>query len=330
MPLPHALDNDQLRNATYLADAGGAICIAQDDLSDDRLRNDLSTIMADPQLLMVGGGTLINGRRYYLTRLLRQESAVVERVLFGTGVRNPTYWGQTEPMEDWFSFIDSSIFAGVRGPDSVANLRELGYGKDLPVIGDPALSLVPPVGSERVEGRVVVCPVFTDGNLHGGDDQVVFEALARSVASLTSEGREVVMLSAFPQDDRFVIDIMRRSGHPDLEYVPGYADIDETMSLLASSDLVVGERLHAIILAAAAGTPFVGLEYRPKLRDFARSVGQSDAVIRTDEVELLDGVIAKVLGAADEIADSTAKHVDDFRRAQREAAEIVHSRLTGM
>jgi len=54
VPLPHALDNDQLRNATSLADAGGAICIAQADLTSERLQSDLTKIMSDPEMLIAG------------------------------------------------------------------------------------------------------------------------------------------------------------------------------------------------------------------------------------------------------------------------------------
>ncbi|MFY0611059.1 MAG: undecaprenyldiphospho-muramoylpentapeptide beta-N-acetylglucosaminyltransferase [Hyphomicrobiaceae bacterium] len=52
VPLPHSLDNDQLRNAISLADAGGAICIAQKDLTAERLRADLHTILSDPENLI--------------------------------------------------------------------------------------------------------------------------------------------------------------------------------------------------------------------------------------------------------------------------------------
>lgn len=52
VPLPHSLDNDQLRNATSLAESGGAICIAQDELTADRLRTDLTKIMSDPAMLI--------------------------------------------------------------------------------------------------------------------------------------------------------------------------------------------------------------------------------------------------------------------------------------
>ncbi len=307
-----------------------------DNLGDEAVMTAIQSLMpwahlesdpVDPRLLMVGGGTLINGRRYYLNRLLRQESPVVERALFGTGVRNPDYWGVTEPMDDWFSFIDSALVAAVRGPDSVKNLRKLGYHRDLPVIGDPALSLFPPDDFTRVEGRVVVCPVFTSGNLHGGSDEVVFAALADLVLRLRAEGRDVILMSAFPQDDRWLIDLMRRSEVDDLPYFAGYANIDETMGLMASADLVVGERLHATIMAAAAGTPFVGVEYRPKVRDFARSVGQENAVVRTDEMHRLQEVCDRILASSEEAVAVTAVHVDAYRRMQIDAANELHRLL---
>lgn len=280
--------------------------------------------LTDPRLLVVGGGTLLNGRRYYLNRMLRADSPAVARAMVGTGVRNPDYWGVTEPMEDWFSFLDAAVHASVRGPDSVRNLAALGYDGEVEVIGDPALSLVPRGGADRVDGRVVVSPVWTDGNCHGGDDAVVFDALAATIRRLRTAGREVVLLSCFPEDDRRLIGLMRAAGAPDLPYVAGYDDVDDSLDLLASADLVVGERLHAAILAASAGTPFVALEYRPKVLDFARSVDQEDAVVRTDEVERLDEVVDTVLAEAAARRAVVAAHVAEYRRRQQRVALLLH------
>lgn len=70
VPLPHSLDNDQLRNAKNLADAGGAICIEQDDLTADRLRTDLTKIMADPSMLVTAAADAKSvGRPDAVTRL---------------------------------------------------------------------------------------------------------------------------------------------------------------------------------------------------------------------------------------------------------------------
>jgi polysaccharide pyruvyl transferase WcaK-like protein len=277
----------------------------------------------------VGGGTLLNGKRYYLTRMLRQDSPTVERALFGTGVRNPDYWGTTEPMEDWFSFIDSALVAAVRGPDSVANLHALGYWRDLPIIGDPALSLDAPEDAVRVEGRVVVCPVHTAGNLHGRDDRVVFQALATTIKRLRTAGRDVVMLSAFPEDDRWIIELMRDAGDPAMPYVAGYADLDTSLGLLASADLVIGERLHAAILAAAVGTPFVALEYRPKVRDFTKSIDQEAVTVRTDAMGDLDGIVDQVLAEHEAVAAALVAPVAEYRHRQRDAAEELRVALGG-
>jgi UDP-N-acetylglucosamine--N-acetylmuramyl-(pentapeptide) pyrophosphoryl-undecaprenol N-acetylglucosamine transferase len=48
VPLPHALDNDQLVNAAVLAKAGGAICIEQPQFTPQRLAEELSAVLADP------------------------------------------------------------------------------------------------------------------------------------------------------------------------------------------------------------------------------------------------------------------------------------------
>jgi UDP-N-acetylglucosamine--N-acetylmuramyl-(pentapeptide) pyrophosphoryl-undecaprenol N-acetylglucosamine transferase len=48
VPLPHSLDNDQLHNATRLAEAGGGWCIEQKDLSAERLTGEIARLMCDP------------------------------------------------------------------------------------------------------------------------------------------------------------------------------------------------------------------------------------------------------------------------------------------
>ena len=51
VPLPHALDQDQLANATVLADAGGAIVLKQDDFTPARLGAEIAVLAADPAKL---------------------------------------------------------------------------------------------------------------------------------------------------------------------------------------------------------------------------------------------------------------------------------------
>lgn len=51
VPLPHALDNDQLQNATRLAEAGGGWAIAQKDLTVERLTGELERLAREQATL---------------------------------------------------------------------------------------------------------------------------------------------------------------------------------------------------------------------------------------------------------------------------------------
>ena len=51
VPLPHALDQDQFANAGVLAEAGGAIRLAQADFTPARLADEIAALAADPARL---------------------------------------------------------------------------------------------------------------------------------------------------------------------------------------------------------------------------------------------------------------------------------------
>ena len=51
VPLPHALDNDQLENATRLQEGGGGWCIKQSELTPERLAAELERLFTAPALL---------------------------------------------------------------------------------------------------------------------------------------------------------------------------------------------------------------------------------------------------------------------------------------
>jgi UDP-N-acetylglucosamine--N-acetylmuramyl-(pentapeptide) pyrophosphoryl-undecaprenol N-acetylglucosamine transferase len=51
VPLPHALDNDQLENATRLEEGGGGWCMRQSDITPESLSKELARLLGAPDLL---------------------------------------------------------------------------------------------------------------------------------------------------------------------------------------------------------------------------------------------------------------------------------------
>lgn len=281
---------------------------------------DIATSGDPGRLLILGGGTLMN-RSSYLSKVTAVDTPSVERCVIGTGVASPDYWGLIEDPDAWVRWLSSCVYVGVRGPHSHERLRSWGFEGDLEVSGDSALLIEQPE-VDKIHGRVVIAPAWTKGRLWGGSDEAVVGALASAVGSWRAEGREVIALSSSPDDDGQILQIVREAGDIPLPFVQGYLDTARAVETIASADLVIGERLHACVVAAAVGTPFVPIEYRPKLRDFAASVGMEDLVIRTDDLSA--GILAEHGAAAiDAGVDDVIAHVDRYRDRLRSAAERV-------
>ena len=279
------------------------------------------------KLLLLGGGTLIN-RSSYLRRLTHIDVPRLERAVLGTGVANPEYWGLNEDPQKWIDWLDTCSYVGVRGPLSQGILREWGFGGELEVCGDTALLVERPAGKERQFDRVVIAPAWTKGELWGGSDDAVVEALSSAASRWLTQGKQVVLMSSSPDDDGQILEIINRVNRGILPFVQGYRDNQEAIDLIASAGVVIGERLHACIIAAAVETPFVALEYRPKLRDFAASVGMDHLVLRTDDVDDRK-LYSKLDEALDTDIQPMMQKVDAYRARIRSAAARIEKATTG-
>ncbi len=123
---------------------------------------------------------------------------------------------------------------------------------------DPALLLKPPP-VEREPNMVVLVPKYgteeANANLHKLADR------------LRVEGYEVVVLALQPGFDEAVLEKFA-SFTRELAWDPRRVSY-----LLAQAGYVISVRLHGAILAAAAGTPFAGIAYDPKVAGFCRDAG---------------------------------------------------------
>ncbi len=308
--------------------------VGKDNLGDDAMLEAVRELMAwgdveargeARDLLLLGGGTLIN-RNQYLRWLTERDSPRIERAVFGTGVASPGFWGLTEDTTEWLRWLGTCAYVGVRGPNSAQTLQNWGYKGELEICGDSALALTPSREVSSGGGPIVVAPAWTNGELWGGSDLDVFRELAGAIQAWRDLGREVTLMSCHPSDDRPILQIKEMLGEVPVGYHAGYTDVQESLDLLAGASLVVGERLHACVLAAAAGRPFIAIEYRPKVRDFAFSVEMGDFVVRSDELSS-----AKVLDLADAMGDAAppemVSSVSLYRERLANASDLLGAAL---
>jgi polysaccharide pyruvyl transferase CsaB len=205
--------------------------------------------------LLSGGGGLLQDKTsrksldYYLwvirlARLLGKKVAVFNQSIGPLS----TEGGQV------VSSALKNLKAIVRDTQSVSTLA--GIGVKAMLGGDPAL-LLEPNNQTREEQLIVIAP-------RGGQPEAT-KRLVKLAESLVTSGHKIMALSFQPGVDTAEIEAFRHLPNTRLEET---ADPQHALDLIASAGAVIGVRLHAVILGAAAGTRFYGIAYDPKVAGF--------------------------------------------------------------
>lgn len=164
----------------------------------------------------------------------------------------------------------------VRDRASLETLQHLGVQARLG--GDPALLLSPGATVQRDRNTVLLAP--------RGDVSDANAGLKELTRSLRQKGRRVVALSFHPSvDDRAAYSL-------GADEVISTSDPVTALDTIAAAGYVVGVRLHALILAAAAGVPFVGVSYDPKVAGFCADAG-APSVPTSFEAAQVCGLVMK-------------------------------------
>jgi len=113
-----------------------------------------------------------------------------------------------------------------------------------------------------------------------------FEAeTAAAVRRLVDEwGLGAALVCTHHMDDAVMESVLRRIDRPGRAVLYKCRDFDhrELMAVMGMSEFMIGMRLHCQILAVAAGTPCIALNYAPKVRHFMQMAGLEDLVIELD------------------------------------------------
>ncbi len=289
-----------------------------------------TAIRATPSLRagIMGGGTLIGQKGFWL-EVTREFLALRNHfLLFGTGVEEPDFWPGDPGLEEWKPVLDRCTFLGVRGPISADALRRLGYDR-VQVVGDPVLAFArPEINPRPMAGSLGLNLGTADGRVFGGDESRVSAEMIKLAKFASKAGWQVEWFVVWPKDLQLTRQAAEASGTAAVihEIYHDHEDfIDRTRKLSA----FVGMKLHATLLATCGLTPSLMVEYRPKCRDYMQSINQDAATVRTDKFTA-DAAWELVRHWNEHHAESAtllAKGVHAMQREQRRLASLIQAHI---
>ncbi len=216
----------------------------------------------------------------------------------------------------------------VRDPASAALLRSIGVSVEPIVTADPALLLGKPT---KDVSRNSIALSLRDWPAAGPElPWQVAHALPAGITTISSMRMSAsdasIHAETVRQAQSIISDLvieqaaLERSGRALLDGLIGYA---------SRAELVIGMRLHALILAAACGVPAVALSYDPKIDAFMRESGQEDALfnIKDHSADALAGLVGRVWAQRHQRATRLRSRLPQLKKAAKLNAEIALSLL---
>ncbi len=189
-------------------------------------------------------------------------------------------------------------FLAVRDIQSKNKLEELGVCNSIHVMSDLALQAIPETLSQSIRPANQPLQIgISVRHLSGRGISVdvdVYHSLEKEIAALADflvekYGAIVHFLpfrtyenSYHHTDDDYVsiLSLLRYSRHSAQFVVHRYfKSLENLNTLISSLDLMIGMRLHSLILSAGLGVPIIAAEYDPKVHGFMEEIGQPELSI---------------------------------------------------
>lgn len=232
-------------------------------------------------LLIIGGGGILMDlyRReapLYGSYAMMAKNSGTPYVIYGCGA-GPLHTSLGKWFIRYMSKHAESI--SVRDPESAELLKEIGVTELVKIIGDPAFSL-----REEGSGKsavpmkigITAVPYYNAGYWPEGNEKLYndyIEGMAKNLDALAANHPVELTFFAtkFPQDADVTKDIQQKMVHQDKTVIIDDNLLpDRILEITAQQDIVIGTRLHSLILATCTETPVMAIAYHHKVQDFMK------------------------------------------------------------
>ena len=247
-------------------------------------------------LLLIGGGGILQdlyrNNAFVFGIYGLQKWTKTPAAIFGAGA------GPLETFigKQLIKMVANSVnMINVRDHASEQLLKSIGVKKPINIIMDPAFYLPfqekQQKNSQAIKIGVTAITYFHGSYLPTNDDEkynAYIQGMAKNLDSILDQEplAQVQFFSTkHPYDTNTTKDIRNLMKHKDRAAVcDQMLTHQEIIQLIAEQDLVIGTRLHSLILSIVAKTPIIAVGYQKKVMEVMESVGCKEYSLTIEEV----------------------------------------------
>jgi len=249
-------------------------------------KKDILKAVNNCDVLISGGGSLLqdvtskNGILYYLGIIRLAEMMKKKVMIYAQGI-GPITAPRNRSLTK--KILNKVNVITVRDFDSFQELTKMGVYRDIYVSADPVLGL----SENQIDAELGKNILLKEKNYNSEAKTVVVSVrnwagkesflpeIAKACDELATEGWQTVLLPFhYPEDCQIGEELVALMKQPAVNLKGNYSPI-ETMAILKNADLVVGMRLHSLIMSFVLGKAMVGISYDPKVDSFLQMIRQN-------------------------------------------------------
>lgn len=265
-----------------------------------------TTIVKKLDYLVIGGGGILmdlykREAPLFGSYAMMAHSNNVPYVVYGCGA-GPL----TSTMGQFFIrfMAKHSKNISVRDPKSEALLKSIGVTKDIFIIGDPAFSLeANRTGYSDKPLKIGVTAVpYHNGSYWPSSDPAKYNnyitGMAKNLDKIIEKfGVEIHFYATkYPQDADVTKDIQKLMKNPqNTSVLEENLPPQRLLEVSSELDVVIGTRLHSLILATDAKTPLIAVSYHNKVNDFMQMAGLGEYSIDIEELHTKDDYFERLV-----------------------------------
>jgi hypothetical protein len=218
----------------------------------------------------LGGGTLIFTA--FLTNFKKMVDNCKYSFILGSGVID-SYCGKLMDVHwnpiDWREVLSKVNFIGVRGPLSQDLLANIGINSS--IVGDTALLFSKDSFLPKKRNKHIMINIGTSFKYGFGNKQSIINNVIEISKVLLKDNWSISLVYVAPEDRDPTLHLYRSLGNHRVQLIDSHLGLDSYLKLASEVDILLGMKLHSVILAHCVGTPSIIMGYQPKCLDYMES-----------------------------------------------------------
>lgn len=290
-------------------------------------------VISELDLLIIGGGGILMDLYLHSLVLFGMYGKIAQYtktpyVIYGAGA------GPIQTLKGRVilrSLVNHAEVVTVRDEASKGVLQAIGVEREMHVIADPAFYLIPPKGqleqkSEQTFEVGVTAVPYYHANYWPSEDKGKYDNYVQGMAANLErllEKNSRIRINFFstkhPQDTAVSKDTVELM--PSKERCVIYderLDQQEILEKLGEQDLVIGTRLHSLILALVVRKPIIAVSYHHKVRDFMQENDCQDSLVLMEDLHQHDDYFMRIYEQMSADWEKTLQRFGDITRNKTE------------